>query len=110
MDADALVKAVHEMAVVGGTPVDQLPDPAPGAQFAEEWKTFKREVYRLLDAGNKGRFALIKGNQVVSVWDTLNDAIQAGRERFGQEPLFVHEIQFYVRPLRSGYVRLCHGA
>ncbi|HEV3260531.1 MAG TPA: hypothetical protein VG013_26990 [Gemmataceae bacterium] len=107
MDANELVRAVHEAAVVGGTLVDQLPDSPAGEPFAEEWKTFKREVYRLMCAGNKGRFALIKGDQVVSVWDTLRDAIQAGRDRFGQQPIFVQEVQLYVKPIRSGYVRLC---
>jgi hypothetical protein len=102
MDADELVRAVHEAAVVGGIMVDQVPDPRPGEPFAEEWKTFKREVYRLLSAGNRGRFALIKGDQVVSVWDTHRDALQAGRERSGQEPFFVQEVQLYVKPVRSG--------
>jgi hypothetical protein len=107
MDADELVRAVHESAVVGGTMVDQVPDPRPGEPFAEEWRTFKREVYPLLNAGNRGRFALIKGEQVVSVWDTLRDALQAGRERFGKEPFFVQEVQLYVKSIRSGYVRQC---
>jgi hypothetical protein len=107
MDANELVRAVHEAAVVGGTLVDQLPDLAADQPFAEEWKTFKREAYRLMCAGDKGRFALIKGAQVVSVWDTRSDAIQAGRERFGQQSFFVQEVQLYVKPVRSGYSRLC---
>jgi hypothetical protein len=109
MDENELVRAIHEAAVVGGTLVDQIPDPAPGEPFAEEWKTFKRQVYRLMCAGNKGRFALIKGDRVLSVWDTQSDAIQAGRERFGREPFFVQEVQLYVKPIRSGYLRRCHS-
>jgi hypothetical protein len=102
MDDKDLVRAVHEAAVVGGTLVDQLPDPPADQPFAQEWQTFKREVYRLLCAGDKGRFALIKGEQVISVWDTHRDALQAGLEGFGQEPFFVQEIQLYVKPIRSG--------
>jgi hypothetical protein len=107
MDANELVRAVHEAAVIGGTLIDQVPEPPPGDPFAAEWRTFKREVYRLMCSGNKGRFALIKGDQLVSVWDTLTDATQAGRERFGKEPFLVQEIQLYVKVLRSGYFRLC---
>jgi hypothetical protein len=107
MDANELVRAVHEAAIVGGTLVDQLPDPPLDQPFAAEWRTFKREVYRLMCAGDKGRFALIKGDQVLSVWDTQNDAIQAGRERFGQQPFFVQEVQLYVKSVRSGYCRSC---
>jgi hypothetical protein len=107
MTPNELVRAVHEAAVAGGTLVDQIPDPSPGEPFADEWKTFKREIYRLICAGNKGRYALVKGDQVVSVWDTLTDATQAGQERFGNEAFFVQEIQLYVRNLRSGYARVC---
>jgi hypothetical protein len=107
MEANELVRAAHEAAIVGGTLVDQVPDPPAGAPFADEWKTFKREVYRLMCAGNKGRFALIKGSEVVSVWDTLTDATQAGRERFGEQPFFVQEVQLYVKSVRSGYLRVC---
>jgi hypothetical protein len=107
MDDNELVRAMHEAAVVGGTLIHELPDPPAGAPFVEEWKTFKREVYRLLHEGHRGRFALIRGDRVVSVWDTRNDAVQAGRERFGQGQIFVEEVQLYVRPVRSGYTRLC---
>jgi hypothetical protein len=107
MDQNELVRAVHEAAVVGGKLIHEIPDPAEGEPFAAEWKTFKREVYRLMCLSGRGRFALIKGDSVASVWDTYNDAIQAGRERFGQEPFMVQEIQLYVKPLRSGYNRLC---
>ncbi len=48
-----------------------------------EIKTYFRELPRLLEEGDEGRFALIKGDQVISIWDTFGDAYQAGRERFG---------------------------
>lgn len=107
MDANEFVRAMHEAAVVGGTLVDQVPDIPDGEPLAEEWKTFKREVYRLMCEGGKGRFALIKGDRVLSVWDTWSDAVQAGRERFGLEPFLIQEVQLYVKPVRSGYSRLC---
>ena len=107
MDDEELVRAVHEAAVVGGTMIQELPDPPADGPFFQEWKTFKREAFRLVNQGNKGRFALIKADRVIGVWDTMHDAIQAGRERFGQEPIFVQEIQLYVKPVRSGYVRQC---
>ena len=110
VEQNDLVRAMHEAAVVGGTLVQQLPDPPAGSPFEAEWKTFKREIYRLMCAGNQGRFALVKGDQVVSVWDTMKDAIQAGRERFGSEPIFVQEVQLYVKPLKSGYSRLCQSS
>jgi hypothetical protein len=84
-----------------------LPDLPEGEPLAQEWKTFKREVVRLLAEGHVGRHALIKGEVVVSVWDTLRDACQAGHDRFGLEPFMVHEIQPVERPIRIGYYFRC---
>jgi hypothetical protein len=57
---------------------------SPGLlKIKREIKTYRRELPRLLAEGQEGRVALIKGDEVVSVWDTFEDAYQAGRERFG---------------------------
>jgi hypothetical protein len=68
---------------------------------------YKREVGRLLAEGHRGKFALVKGNTVVGVWDTLRDALQEGQKRFGQEDFLVQEIQPFLPPSRNGYRRLC---
>ena len=72
-----------------------------------EWKTFKREASRLIGDGHRGRFVIIKGDQLVSIWDTLRDAVQAGAERLGHVPFLVQEIQPCIKPFRFGYARLC---
>jgi hypothetical protein len=84
-----------------------LPDLPEDDPLHCEWKAYKREVGRLLAEGQTGRFALVKGDAVVSVWDTRSDATQAGRERFGRDMFMVQEIQPVVRPLRFGYRRIC---
>ncbi len=60
--------------------------------YEQEIATYLRELPRLLAEGHAGRHALVKGNEVLSVWDTQGDAIQAGCERFGIEPIFVKTI------------------
>lgn len=60
--------------------------------YAQEIATYRRELPRLLQEGEAGRYALIKGDEVLSVWDTQRDVLQAGRERFGLAPIFVQEI------------------
>jgi hypothetical protein len=60
--------------------------------YEREPATYLRELPRLLEKGHGGRHALVKGDEVLSVWDTQGDALQAGRERFGLEPLFVQKI------------------
>ena len=34
----------------------------------------------MLAEGQEGRFVFIKGDQVLSIWDTFDDALQAGYE------------------------------
>lgn len=104
-----LVLALHEVAIVNGTSLENVPDPPESDPLRCEWLTFKREAYRLIAEGHKGRFALIKADEVVSVWDTRRDASQAGHERFGLEPFMIQEVQLYVRNVRSGYSRVCNS-
>jgi hypothetical protein len=103
-----LVEALHEAAIAGAAPVFKEPDMPAEQPGAAEFNAFKREVPRLIAEGHKGRYALIQGDRVCSVWDTERDAIQAGRECFGQQPFVVQEVQWFLRRLRWGYHRLCN--
>ncbi len=60
--------------------------------FEHEIAAYRRELPRLLEEGHAWRHALVKGDEVLSVWDTQSDAIQAGGERFGLEPYYVKTI------------------
>jgi hypothetical protein len=75
----------------------QLPAEHP---LQTEWAAYCRELPQLLAAGNEGRFALVQGDNVVSVWDSRRDAVQAGYERFGLTKFMVHQIQRSERPIR----------
>jgi hypothetical protein len=54
----------------------------PSLFFADghtrRWLDFRRWIAVLA-----GKYTIIKDDQVVSVWDTLGDALQAAGERFG---------------------------
>lgn len=60
--------------------------------YEREIATYLRELPRLLEEGHAGRHALVKDDEILSIWDTQGDAIQAGCERFGLEPIFVRTI------------------
>jgi hypothetical protein len=107
ISGDELVKAVHRVALVGGTLIDQVPDIPDGEPLAREWRTFKREVYRLIKEGHAGRFALLKGDNLVQIYDTLQEADSEGRTLFVSEPFLVQEIQLYIKTQRWGYYHLC---
>jgi asparagine synthetase B (glutamine-hydrolysing) len=60
--------------------------------YKQEIATYLRELPRLLEEGHAWRHALVKGDEVLSIWDTQGDAIQAGRDRFGLDPIYVKTI------------------
>lgn len=65
--------------------IDPARLPAKLQPLAEEICAYFRELPRLLDEGKEGKSVLIHGSELVSVWDTLEDAMQAGADRFGLE-------------------------
>jgi hypothetical protein len=65
----------------------------------QEWNTFQRELPRLLqDPTNRGKHVLIHGDQVDSIWSTVDEGLAAGYERFGLEPFLVQEIDDHPQP------------
>lgn len=71
-----------------------LPLPLPGKLqvLAAEIAAYHRELPRLLADGHRGRVVLVRGNTVAGVWDTENDAYQAGVELFGFGPFLAQPI------------------
>jgi hypothetical protein len=66
--------------------------PAPASPTEADLAAYLRELPRLLTEGHAGRYALIKGDDVVSVWDTQRDVLQAGYDRFDLDPFTVKKI------------------
>jgi hypothetical protein len=60
-----------------------------------DFAAYLRALPRLLKNGDGGRVALVQGGQVVSVWDTPGDALQAGHDRFG------HDADFLTQPISA---------
>ena len=65
----------------------------------EQWErcmrdleTYRQQLPRLLREGHAGRYALIREGQVLSLWDTVGDALQAAGETFGMEPVATFKI------------------
>jgi hypothetical protein len=71
---------MNPSALAGST---DLPDHLKSME--REFATYRRELPRLLQEGHAGRYALIKEDQILSIWDTQRDVLQAGYERFGLE-------------------------
>lgn len=89
-----------------GIPYSQLPASKPGDAFFDEWNTYCREAGRLLAEGHEGKHVLIKGKEIVGLFETWDAARKAGLKAFLLEPFFVHCIRTlepYLRIRGSNY-------
>jgi hypothetical protein len=58
-----------------------------------ELETFQRELPGLLQtAGNRGKYALVHGDKVDSLWPSVDKALAAGYQRFGLESFLVRVV------------------
>jgi hypothetical protein len=87
--------------------IEPLPDMAPGSQIEAEWNCFRRERPRLLAEGHEGRWVLIKGEEIVGVFDTWREARRAGLQQFGLVPMLVQQLLRCYRPIRAGNYWRC---
>ena len=61
------------------------------APLERERQTYEAKKAELL-VNSAGKYVVIHGDQVAGVWDTQDDALRAGYERFQLEPFLVKEI------------------
>jgi hypothetical protein len=66
--------------------------PASWKPLFAELTTYYRHLPELLTEGEAGRFVVIKGDELCHTWDTCQDALQYGRERFGDQLFMVHRV------------------
>lgn len=58
----------------------------------KELKAFGEEKEALLKT-SVGKYALLKGKEIIGVFESQNDAIKVGIEKFGNEPFLVKKIE-----------------
>ncbi len=76
-----------------GVHYTELPEAKPGEPLAEEWNTYRREVGRWLAEGLEGRHVLIKGEEIIGVYGSSEEATETGLKRSLLQPFFVHPIR-----------------
>lgn len=70
----------------------ELPACSPDSPIATENAFYQREVGRLLAEGHAGRWALIKGEQVIGIWDSRAEAFAVVDERYPDEHVLVRQL------------------
>jgi hypothetical protein len=70
----------------------ELGPAAPDSPLAVEWEFYRREVGRLIEEGHEGKWVLIKGEEVIGIFDSKEQALAVGSERFLLQPKLVHQV------------------
>jgi hypothetical protein len=65
---------------------------AATAPLQMEQETYERLRDRLL-AESEGKFVLIHEDEVAGAWDTYEDALQAGYQKYGLQQFMVKQLQ-----------------
>ena len=65
--------------------------------FVIEKKAYENALPDLLK--EEGKFALVKGENVVGVYESYEDALKVGYEKFGLESFFIKRIQQIEEPI-----------
>ena len=82
----------------------ELTDARPDDVYFDEWNTFRRELPCLLAEGHEGKFALLKGKEVIGVFDTWEAGRRAGLEKYLMQCFLVQPIRTWEPLLRiRGY-------
>jgi len=113
----ALIEKVHQQAwehyrqhppppveAPKGVHYTHLPQAKPGDVLSQEWDTYRREVGRWLAEGQEGRYVLIKGTEIVGIYDSWDEAREEGLRRYLLEPMLIKQILTWEPILRvRGY-------
>jgi hypothetical protein len=83
-------------------PYTELPPVKPGETFETEWETYRAKVGQWLADGLEGKHVLIKGSNVLGFWDSQEEALAAGYEKFLTQPFLIHHVLRQEPLLRVG--------
>jgi hypothetical protein len=79
----------------------ELPEPIPDSPIYREVQTFQRELPRLLAEGHEGKWALIKGDEIIGLFPTMDEGYRVGLERFLlQKPFILQPVREWQPVLR----------
>ncbi len=86
-------------------PYTALSEAPLDSPIATEWNFYRHQVGRLLADGNQGKWVLIKGERIVGIWDTFEEANEAQNSL--TPPAMLKQILEREPLLRIGFNPLC---
>jgi hypothetical protein len=79
-----------ERPTIHWTELAELPRDCP---IATEWNLYRREVGRLLAEGLEGKWVLIKGEQIIGIYESFQDAYQVALEKYLMQPVLIQQVR-----------------
>lgn len=81
----------------------------PGSRIATEWNFYLTQVGRLLAEGHEGKWVLVKGEQIIGIYDTRQEASKVAAQKFFREDVIIHQVLTREPVLRGPifFSRLC---
>jgi hypothetical protein len=74
-------------------PYTEIKDLPPSSPIYRESQIYRREMPRWLAEGREGKFVLIKGDEVIGLFEKEEDALAVGREKYLLGPFLVQQIR-----------------
>jgi len=71
----------------------ELPSARADSPLASEWNLYRREAGCLLAEGHENRWVLIKGEEIIGIWDTEEDARGAALQKYLMQPCLIHQVR-----------------
>jgi hypothetical protein len=71
----------------------ELPEGRPDSPIAREWNLYRREVGRLLAEGHEGRWVLIKGEEIIGLWDSEEEASAVAYRKYLMQHCLIHQVR-----------------
>jgi hypothetical protein len=95
---------------VGKLHYTHFADAPPDDPLFREWRAYRRELPRLLKEGHQGKCCLFKGDDLLGIFDSYEEARAVGIERFPLEPFLARPILEYdpILLFEAKWVRGCH--
>jgi hypothetical protein len=79
----------------------ELKPSEPGFTLEREWATYLREVARLLAEGHEGKYVVIKGDDILGMWETQREALSQGTRRIPLGPFLTQQVRTWEPFLRQ---------
>jgi hypothetical protein len=85
----------------------ELQEVPSGSRIATEWNFFLKQIGRLLAEGQAGKWLLIKGEEIIGIWGTEQEAHEVRIQQYPLEDVLLKQICEREPILRGpGYYRV----